>query len=259
MRREIAEILRTKARDARRLRELGVKAVVADRPRDFLGAMGRQGRCGLIAEIKFSSPSSGILRKRGDPVAIGKRYEEAGACALSVLTESRYFGGDIRFLPRLREAVSLPILRKDFLVHEVQVAESAAFGSDAVLLIASFLSPRRLAAMIAACRRARLAPLTEVHDEHDLEKALACGAQIIGINNRDLRTFRVNLAVTERLARLIPSGCFLVSESGIRSGEDVRRLRDAGAHAVLVGSALMRSGDVLDKARELVMRGEEKP
>lgn len=256
MRWEIREILRAKAAQVKALKREGIE-VPRDRiPRDFEGALASAGRCGLIAEVKFSSPSAGRIRSAEDPGALARAYERAGACAISVLTEERYFGGSLSSLCRVGEAVSLPVLRKDFLVHEIQVKESAAHGADAVLLIASFLSGKRLKRMLGACRARGISALVEVHDEKDLEKALAGEARIIGINNRDLETLRVDLATFERLAPQVPKGILLIAESGIKNPGDVTLMRKAGARAVLVGSALMNSADIERAAHALVLAGK---
>jgi len=223
--------------------------------RDFRGAVSSQGRINLIAEIKFASPSAGRLLRDGDPVQIARIYEEAGAGAISLLTDKRFFSGDIGYMPRIRRATSLPVLRKDFLLDPIQVEESVCWGADAILLIAGILSRNRLKELLTVARESGMACLTEVHNRHELETALECGADIIGINNRDLDTFEVDISATFDLARLIPEGCIRVSESGISSRGDIKRLRQSGIHAVLVGTSLMKSSDIGVKTRELVDAG----
>lgn len=225
-------------------------------PRDFKAAISKQPGIHLIAEIKFASPSAGLIRKKTDPAYIGRIYEYAGAAAISLLTDQRFFQGDLEQLPRLKKAIALPILRKDFIIDAVQVREASFFGADAVLLIARILSQQQLTEYIALCQELGMTPLTEVHSADDLEKAVAGGAEVIGINNRDLDSFKVDLNTTFRLAPLIPNHCVRVSESGISSEEDVRALKTAGIHAVLVGSSLMSSRDPAKKTKEIVTAGE---
>ncbi len=219
--------------------------------RDFKKAVSRLGRIGLIAEIKFASPSAGVIRRRTDPCAIGRMYEENGVSAISLLTDSRFFGGDLNDLPRLKEAVSVPILRKDFILDEIQIRESFFSGADAILLIARILPREALKELIAASKALGLTPLTEIHDREDLEKAVDGGAEVIGINNRDLDTFEVSLQTTLDLAPLIPKGRIIVSESGLSGKEDIGLLKSVGIQAVLVGTSIMRSDDTAAKLRDL--------
>jgi indole-3-glycerol phosphate synthase len=198
----------------------------------------------VIAEIKRRSPSRGEIRPDFDPVGCAKAYADAGAAAISVLTDERFFGGHLEYLDLVRRAVSLPLLRKDFVVDAYQVDEARVAGADAVLLIAAALSPEALIELRARALAWGMDALVEIHDEEDLERALGSDADLIGINNRDLGSFRTDLAVTERLAARIPEGIVLVSESGIFTPEDVVRLTDAGAHALLIGESLMREDDV---------------
>jgi indole-3-glycerol phosphate synthase len=223
--------------------------------RDFKAAVSAPGRINLIAEIKFASPSAGAIRPVTDPVPIGRIYEGAGAAAISLLTDKRFFRGDLNNLPHLKKAVSLPILRKDFIIDEVQVRQGFAYGADAILLIARILSKPQLAELIAVCRELGLAPLTEVHDRRDLAKALDCGAEIIGINNRDLDSFTVDVSTTFELAPLVPDDRILISESGLANEADIRSLRHTWVRAVLIGSALMRSSDPAGKTSEIVKAG----
>ena len=224
--------------------------------RDFKAAISIPAKINLIAEIKFASPSAGLIREQTDPVFIGRIYEAAGAAAVSLLTDKRFFSGDVDQLPRLKRAISLPILRKDFIIDEVQVREAFIYGADAILLIARILSQQQLEELIALCRELGMTPLTEVHDKYDLEKALFCGADPIGINNRDLDSFKVDIGTTLELAPLVPKSHILISESGIGNGGDIRSLKTTGIHAVLVGSALMRSNDPAARTAEIVKAGE---
>ncbi len=208
----------------------------------------------LIGEIKKLSPVLGILRENFDPVDLAQIYEKEGAAALSVLTDARFFGGEVGYLPNLKGVVKLPLLRKDFIVDPYQLYESAAYESDAVLLIASLLSQETLSEFLELTQILGMEALVEVHTEEELGRVLASGAEVIGINNRDLETFKVDLATTEKLARNIPKGKVVVSESGIQSRKDVERLARAGVHAVLIGQAFMESPDIEGKIRALMGR-----
>jgi len=254
----LAEILKEKQKEVLRLKKSGVPpSGDYDIPpiRDFKNAIHIPSKISLIAEIKFASPSAGIIREDVDPVTIGQMYEEAGAAAISLLTDKFFFKGDLNYLPRLKKALSLPILRKDFIIDDIQVKESFQWGADAVLLIARILSREQLKRLLSLCQDFGLAALTEVHDRNDLEKSMACGAKIIGINNRNLDTFEVALNTTMKLAPLVPDRTVLISESGIHHGRDIRLLEGTGVEAVLVGSALMGSDDPAKKTRELVDSG----
>jgi indole-3-glycerol phosphate synthase len=248
------EILAHKRREVESLRKKGLPdggGMGLIPVRDFKKAISRPGRVGLIAEIKFASPSAGVILERTDSCSIGRIYEENGVAAISLLTDSRFFGGDLNDLPRLKEAVSVPVLRKDFILDEIQVRESFLFGADAILLIARILSKEELKELIATSKRLGLTPLTEIHDRNDLEKAVDVGAEVIGINNRDLDTFQVSLETTFGLAPLIPKGCIKVSESGISGKEEIELLRRNGIRAVLVGTSIMKSEEMTAKLREL--------
>jgi len=207
---------------------------------------------GLIAEVKRASPSRGVLRADLDAVALARTYVEAGAAAVSVLTEERYFQGSLADLKAVREAVDEPVLRKDFIFDMYQVFEARAYGADAVLLIAAILNPGLLASLIALARSLGLECLVEVHDEPELERALMAGAEIVGINNRDLRTFEVDLATTERLRPLVPPEVTVVAESGVHTRADVQRLAALGVHGILIGEALVLADDTGAKIRELM-------
>ena len=210
--------------------------------RDFAGALSGD-VLSVIAELKKASPSRGLLRPDFRPPEIAKAYQQAGASALSVLTEEEFFQGSLDHLKAVRSAVRLPILRKDFIVDEYQVYESAAAAADALLLIVAALEDRSLKEFLALSERLHLAALVEVHTAEELERAVAAGAQIIGVNNRNLSTLEVSLETSFRLREKIPSECLCVSESGIKSGEDLERLARAGFNAVLIGEHLMLAGD----------------
>ena len=211
--------------------------------RGFRAALAAHAAPAVIAELKRASPSRGVIRTHYDPAAHAKSYEAAGATALSVLTDERFFQGHLDHLATVRGTVTLPCLRKDFLVDPYQVDEARAYGADAVLLIAAAGSSALRVELLAAAREAELDVLVEVHDERELEWALAAGATLVGINNRDLSTFVTSLETTERHAPLVPPGALLVAESGLHSSADVRRMAAAGAQAVLIGEAFMAAPD----------------
>jgi len=254
----LAEILEHKRRELTLARErqpadaLARRArTLAEAPRGFRRALESGERPRVIAEIKRRSPSKGEIRPDFDAVACARAYASSGAAAISVLTDARYFGGSLELLAQVRAAVSLPLLRKDFIIDAYQVDEARVHGADAVLLIAAALDPGALRGLVAHAEGLGLDALVEIHDERELEAALAAGADLIGINNRDLRTFEVDLGVTERLAGKLPEGCIGVAESGIFTPRDWERLEAAGAHAFLVGEALMRESDVGAALRRL--------
>ncbi len=214
-------------------------------PRGFRAALASGPRPRVVAELKRRSPSRGEIRPDFDPVGCAKAYADAGAAAISVLTDARYFGGELSLLATVRREVALPLLRKDFLIDAYQVDEARVAGADAALLIARALDVTQLRALRERAAALGLDALVEVHDESEVDAALAAGADLVGINNRDLATFTTDLATTERLAkRLVAAGVVVVAESGILTYDDVRRLEAAGADAVLVGEALMREPDV---------------
>lgn len=228
------------ARVARPADELRRDPVYASERRSLRQALTSR-RPAVIAECKRRSPSKGVLRDPYDPVAIARGYAAAGAAAISVLTNERFFGGSLDDLRAVRAAVPVPVLRKDFVVDAYQLEEARAAGADAVLLIVAGLTPNALAELHAAALDLGLEVLTEVHDEAELEVALGIGASIIGVNNRNLKTFVTDLAVSERIARLVPDGTVLVAESGLRDGADLARLARSGIGAFLVGEAFMRA------------------
>lgn len=238
-----------------------LKAAVARRGgvRPFAQALvqPRRAGMGLIAEVKKASPSAGIIRADFDPVRIAREYEAAGADCLSVLTDEKFFQGSLEFLRAIRGAVGLPLLRKDFIIDERQILEAVEWGADAILLIVAILDDARLKRFHDQAAQAGLAVLVEVHDEGELDRAVASGATLIGVNNRDLKTFTVDLGTTERMAARLARdarapGATLVAESGIHTRADVVRLQACGARAVLVGESLMRQADLSVKVRELM-------
>ena len=206
----------------------------------------------LIAEVKRASPSQGVIRQEFDPVRIARDFVANGASALSVLTEERFFHGKLSYLEQIRHEVSVPLLRKDFVLDDYQLLEARSFGADAALLIVALLDPVLLKELMAQARSLSLDALVEVHTEAELECALKAGGRLIGINNRDLQTFAVKLETTERLLPLVPAGVVAVCESGINSAAQIKRFEALGAHAFLVGEALMRAPDPGAKLRELL-------
>jgi len=206
----------------------------------------------VIAEIKKASPSAGVIAEAFDPVGIAKRYERAGANAISILTDTQFFQGKLQYLKDVRGAVSLPLLRKDFIWDRAQIAESAANGADAILLIVAALTQDQLVSMLKAAKEFRLDALVEVHSVDELQRALEAGAEIVGINNRDLTTLDVDLAVTEKLCRDVPDEIILVSESGIKTTQDISRMKACGVDAVLVGEALMRGEVSIEQLRAVI-------
>ncbi|MBV8356302.1 MAG: indole-3-glycerol phosphate synthase TrpC [Candidatus Eremiobacteraeota bacterium] len=205
----------------------------------------------IIAEIKRASPSKGLIVHQLDPAKIAQRYNAAGADAISVLTESDHFLGDLVYLDAARAAAPLPIMRKDFLTEPYQVVQSAAHGADAIIAIVAGLDDATIRALLEEAQRWRLDVLVEIHDERELERALALGATLLGINNRDLRTFETSLAVAEELLPRIPSSVLAISESGIGSPEDTKPLVDAGARGFLIGESLMRAEDPAELIRAI--------
>jgi indole-3-glycerol phosphate synthase len=233
--------------------------------RDFLSALhhgsrftDHASRIALIAEVKKASPSAGLICQDFDPVRIAREYEAAGASCLSVLTDEKFFQGSLDYLRQIRAAVKLPLLRKDFMIDERQILEAIEWGADAILLIVAILDDARLQRFHALATEAGLAALVEVHDETELARALKIGASLIGVNNRNLKDFKIDLATTENIAAKLFSSpatrhsSLLVAESGIHTRADVERLQKCGANAILVGESLMRGGDIQSKIRELI-------
>jgi indole-3-glycerol phosphate synthase len=241
---------------ARRQRELPL-AALRDRAlyhaptRGFAQALtGRERR--IIAEVKKASPSKGLIRADFDATAIAKDYASYGASAISVLTEERFFQGELAYLEQIHASVGVPLLRKDFMLDPYQIVEAKSFGADAVLFIAAMLDRQLMGELRQQASELHMDALVEVHSETELEAALNAGAQLIGINNRDLKTFAVNLATTEKLAPLVPAGMPVVCESGIDSIEQIRRVEKLGIHAFLIGESLMRAPAPGGKLRELL-------
>ncbi|HEX8275173.1 MAG TPA: indole-3-glycerol phosphate synthase TrpC [Longimicrobiaceae bacterium] len=237
-----------------RLAELRSRATDAPPARGFAAALRRPGEVRLLAEVKRRSPSAGEIRPGADPVEVARAYEQGGAAAVSVLTDREYFGGDLEFLRRVREAVALPAIRKDFLIDPAQLWEARAAGADAVLLIVRILDDARLGELLGLAAETGMDALVEVHDAEELERALAAGSVLVGVNNRDLGSFRTELDLSVRLAASVPGGVTLVAESGIRTAGDVDRLGAAGIDAVLVGESLMRQDDLRAAAAALAGR-----
>ncbi len=241
-------VARTRERVAagKAVRPLGdVRAAAAPGPprRPFAEALSRAGRLNVIAEHKRRSPSRGAIREDLAPADVARRYAAAGAAALSVLTEPESFGGSLEHLVEARAAVGVPVLRKDFVVDPWQLWEARAAGADAALLIVAALSDSELGSLLEVAREAGLDALVEVHDRGELDRALGAGAAIVGVNNRDLRTLEVRVETSLELAPSIPDGVVAVAESGLRTGDDLRRLRDAGFDAFLIGESLMKAED----------------
>jgi indole-3-glycerol phosphate synthase len=225
-------------------------------PRPFRAVLARPAGAPMrvIAEIKRASPSAGPIRPGADVAEIAREYATAGATAISVLTDKQFFDGDLAFIGVARRACSLPLLRKDFIIDPLQIAEARAAGADAVLLIAAAFPAGevRLADCVLVAAGLGLETLVEVHDEAELDQALAAHAPVIGVNHRNLRTFEIDMTLTERIAKRAPTGTVLVAESGIKTAADVRRLGNVGAHAVLVGEQLMRASSPGVALRELL-------
>ncbi len=255
---KIAAYKRDEVADRKRARtqaEVEAAAKLPSAPRGFLAALlaaHAPGRLALIAEIKKASPSKGLIRADFDPPALAKAYEAGGAACLSILTDTPSFHGADTFLTAGRDAVALPALRKEFLVDPWQVAESRALGADAILIILAMVDDGLAAELQAEAHRLGMDALIEVHDEAEMARAGKLGARLVGVNNRNLRTFDTDLATTERLAALAPPGALLVTESGITGPADVRRLEASGARAMLVGESLMRQADVTQAVRDLM-------
>ncbi len=227
---------------------LQAQAAAAPPARDFAAAL-RRDTVTLIAEVKKASPSKGVLIENFDPVALATTYAQNGASAISVLTEERFFQGGFPVLETVRRTVDLPLLCKEFILDPYQVYQGRAAGADAALLIVMALDDAQLRDLHDVITGLGMAALVEVHNEVEMERALRCGATLIGVNNRDLRTFHEDLHTTERLARMTPPGVTLVAESAIRSADDVRRMGSFGARAVLVGEGLVKAADIAQQVR----------
>ena len=249
-RREVAAC-RTRTPEA----ELRKKLADAPPPRDFFAALAKPGPIRLIAEVKKASPSAGIIRSDFDPVAIARIYEAHGASCLSVLTDEPFFQGRLEYLEAVRAEVAIPVLRKDFILDSYQLLEARVAGADAVLLIAECLDDCNLRKLHNEAIELGMTPLVELYDPENLDRVLEAGATLIGVNNRDLRTFQVDLEHTLRLRPRVPDHCVMVSESGVKSHADVQRLEAAGVDAILVGESLMRQPDIGATVDQLLGRG----
>ncbi len=227
-------------------------------PRSFLKAIVGKGReiC-LIAEVKRASPTAGMIRESFDPVVIAQIYQSAGADAVSVLTDEPFFMGCLDHLRDVKLNVRVPVLRKDFILDPYQIYEARAAGADAVLLIADLLSEEELKEFLELTRSLKMEALVEVHTTDDLNKSVKTGAAIIGVNQRNLRTFKIHREVVEQLIGMVPKGKIIVCESGIRGREDILYLKTLGIHAVLIGETFMRSGNIAAKVRELLGKGDK--
>ncbi len=244
---EIVAAKRREVASARRrmpLEELEIQAAEAPPARDFRAALAGPGPIQLIAEVKKASPSARLIRADFDPVAIGRIYQKHGAACISVLTDAPYFQGHLSHLARVRAAVTLPLLRKDFLIDEYQVVEARLAGADAILLIAEILDDTTMATILKRARILGMSVLVELHDAVNLPRVIDAGADLVGINNRDLRQFTTDIEHTLRLRDQIPSGIMVVSESGIQTRHDVVRLQAADVSAILVGESLMRAPNI---------------
>lgn len=254
----LAEIIKNKKREVKRkkkeipISELLFMIQSLPLPCSFTKGLNHDNTVAIIAEIKKSSPSAGILRQHFNPVSIAKSYEKNGARAISILTEENFFGGNLKILNKVREEIKLPLLRKDFIIDPYQVIESRANGADAVLLILGILSETQCAELVVATRELKLNLLVEVHTAKELERALNYGFSLIGINNRNLNTFEVNLNTTEKLVSVVPKDVILVSESGIKNKKDIEKLGQLGVDAVLIGETIMRQDDVGAAVKQFV-------
>ena len=231
-----------------------LKSKLANLPptKDFRAAIAQSDNINLIAEVKKKSPSKGIIREDFDPIQIAETYVENGAAAISVLTDVRFFDGRLDYLSSIRQVVDVPLLRKDFTIDPYHIYQARVAGADAILLIVAALTKDQLREFMDIAASLSLASLVEVHTDTELEIALDVGAEIIGINNRDLRTFHTDLATTFSLQEFLPTGKVVVSESGIYTRADVESLREAGVNAILVGESLMRSPDIGEQVRKLI-------
>jgi indole-3-glycerol phosphate synthase len=244
----LEDILSEKRREIERLRSVEPASYDTGRPQkrptlSLLEALRNSSPTAIIAEIKRKSPSQGVLRETVDPVSLARSYEEAGAVAISVLTDGPFFHGSVNDLEKVKDAVNVPVLRKDFILDESQIYESKAAGADALLLIAAALEGEELERLFGKTVELGMTPLVEVHHEEELGRVLALDPPLIGINNRDLATMRVDLETCLRLSRLIPPHFKVVAESGVNTPDDIRRLKAGGVDAFLIGTALMKSPD----------------
>ena len=255
----IANTRRELAAAKERVPAPSLRATAEARPpaRDFVAAFAGPRRPYLLAEIKAASPSAGTIRTDFSPAELARQFERAGVAALSVLTDARYFRGSLDHLREARAAVALPVLRKEFIIDPYQLYESRAAGADAVLLMAQVLELNELKALLELAHRLGMAALVEGHSAQEIDKAVACGARLIGINNRDLQTFQTDLATTAERMKQIPPDRLVIAQSAMHSRRDVQLVTAAGVAGIQIGEALMRSRDIAVKVRELLGREEE--
>ncbi len=247
---KLSEIAAAKA--ARPIQDVTAAADKAAEPRDFLSALQNAEDIALIAEVKKASPSKGVIRADFDPVKIAKIYAQSGASCISVLTDENFFQGHLDYLTAIRQQVDIPLLRKDFIIDEYQVFEARAAGADGVLLIAECLTPDQLIGLHQRICDLGMTPLVELYDEENVEKVIAAHPVLVGVNNRDLNTFEVDLNHSVNVKKLLPPSVTFVSESGIYSPSDVQMLRENGVDAMLVGESLMRADDIGDAVKTLL-------
>jgi len=247
---KLDEIIAHKRTEVEKLLPRAEKLQAAASTRDDFRSLSRfltldPGRLGLIAEVKKASPSVGVIDDKFDYLTIARAYEKAGASGISVLTDENYFQGRLEYMTTIRQQLDIPVLRKDFIIHEAQIYEAVVAGADAILLIVAALDQATLVHLLNVAHSFQLEVLMEVHDLAEMDRALETDVRIIGVNNRNLKSFVVDLATTENLAEEVPHDIILVSESGIKTVADAQRVADCGADALLVGETLMRSGNVL--------------
>jgi len=228
------------------------KTVGLPRRRDFKSAIAKPGKINLIAEIKKASPSRGIIREDFDPAKIARIYQDSGAQALSVLTDEQFFKGSLGHLRQVRAVTAIPVLRKDFIIDQYQIYQSFLSGADAVLLIAGLLSKDKLIDFLSIAAGLGMSSVVEVHSAEDVGKIQGMDIQIVGINNRDLTSFKIDLGTTERLIGALPKNTIIISESGIKTSRDVKRLKDLGVKAVLIGETFMASADIAEEVRQVM-------
>lgn len=248
----LREIIEHKRKEIEKRKKIPLPPSFFPSRRDFKGALLSAEGVAIIGELKRRSPSKGMLRECFEPCSLAKEMEEGGASALSVLTDERFFGGSLSFLPLLKKHVNLPLLMKDFLIDEFQIEEAHVYGADAVLLIARILTSQEMKRFLVLCEERGIQPLVEIHSEEDWEKIKDLPLEMVGINSRDLETFQVDVERVLKLRELIPQDKLVVAESGIKERKEIERLREAGIKAVLIGEALMRAPDVRAKLRELI-------
>jgi indole-3-glycerol phosphate synthase len=246
-------IVEQKHQEVKKLKAAGITAPDSpvDPPRGFIRALTQSPGIAVIAEVKKASPSKGVISPDFDPEKIAVDYEAGGAEAISVLTDERFFQGRLDYIALVRQTVNIPVIRKDFVIHELQIRQASNYGADAILLIAAILDQVQIRDYLQMSRELHMDVLVEVHDEKEMEKSLAAGSKLIGINNRDLRDFSVDLQTTLRLRQGIPAAVPVVSESGIKNHKDMQMLQDNGVTAALIGETLMRSGDRAAALRRL--------